>query len=304
MRAIFRDQQLQAQYDPNGYSTLGLLSPHEVQAILDELSRLRPHDNFSPLDPSGPGFTYHCSFLDSNHEYRRQVYQLITRFFAEKLDQVLQGFRILNCNFYVKPPRFGEFVIHQNWPAITDINDTTVTVWCPLVDVEANNGALQVVPGSHKIIPHIEGPNSPAYFSNFRDRLITDYLQPIPMKAGDIVVFDDGLIHWSANNDSDSARIAIQILCVPCDSQPCFWFYDEGNPDRFELIEADSEFFLENDAKDLCRRQANWKSLGYAPNHNRMLDEAEFAELLKNGAAIRAELAARWQPQRRPPVNG
>lgn len=296
MRQVFRDPALQKAYDPVGHAQVDMLSPAEVQGILDELALMRPNDRFLPKHHSGQGFTFHCSFLDSNREYRRSVHDLIVRYFGERLDRCLKDFRILNCNFYVKPPKSGEFVVHQNWPAISDIDDTTVTVWCPLVDVVRENGALQVVAGSHKLLPHIEGPNVRGYFDGFRQAMIDRWLKPIPMKAGQAMIFDDGLIHWSALNESDLPRIAIQILCIPKDSQPAYWFFDEQRPDRFELIEADSDFFLEYDNSQLTKRQAHWKSLGFMPNRNRALTEPEFAALMKDGDRIRRELSARWKP--------
>lgn len=298
MRQVFREPKLQAAYEPVGHATVDLLSPTEVQGLLDELATLRPDDNFSPRHRSGKGFTYHCSFLDSNRDYRRQVHALIARYFASHIERILNGYRILNGNFYVKPPHSGEFVVHQNWPAITDIEDTTVTLWCPLVDVVERNGALQVVSGSHKLLPHIEGMRNPPYFTNFRQTVIDKYLEPVPMKAGEGIVFDDGLIHWSANNDSDFPRIAIQILCVPIDSQPAYWHYDERHPERFELIDADSEFWMTTDVEALRTRDPRWKSLGFVPNRNRLLTEEEFSALLADGERIRGELSARWKRAR------
>lgn len=300
MRRIFRDDELQNAYNPSGYATIDLLSPVEVQEILAALVKLRPDDNFSPRHHRGTGYTYHCSFIDKNREYRRQVHSLIMKYFGPRIEQCLEGFRILNGNFYVKPPHSGEFVVHQNWPAISDIEDTTVTVWCPLVDVVEQNGAIQVVAGSHKLLPHVETLTTPAYFKNFLPAVIQNYLKPVPMEAGKGIVFDDGLIHWSANNDSDFPRIAIQILCIPNDSQPAYWFFDEAHPERFELIDADTEFFLTHDIQDLRTRQPGWKSLGFAPNRNRLLTEHEFVSLLKDGDRIRRELSARWKPKRQP----
>lgn len=163
-----------------------------------------------------------------------------------------------------------------------------MTIWCPLVDVIESNGAIQVVKGSHKILPHIEAPNSPAYFINFQEALIEKYLKPFPMKAGEAIIFDDGLIHWSRQNDSDQSRIAIQILCIPSDATPTSFFKE--NEQRFELIYADSEFFLNSNFMDLYSRQPHWKSIGYLKNQNRMITEEEFANLLKNADEIRNKI--------------
>jgi hypothetical protein len=171
---------------------------------------------------------------------------------------------------------------------IADINDTTVTVWCPLVDVVESNGAIQVVEGSHKILPHVETVREPSYFQGFQQALIDKYLKPVPMRAGEGIIFDDGLIHWSRRNDSDRSRIAIQILCIPEDATPTFYFKE--SEERFELIYADSEFFLEHNVADLLTRQPHWKSVGFVPNRNRQLTEEEFADLLRNGNEIRRAL--------------
>jgi len=187
-------------------------------------------------------------------------------------------------------------VIHQNWPMIADLNDTTVTIWCPLGDVVASNGALQFVQGSHKILPHVEGPMCPGFFDSFRKELIQRHLTPNEMKAGEAMIFDDGLIHWSANNDSDTPRIAIQIALAPAELQPVFFFYDRSHPERFELVEADREFYLASDVVDLTKRQPHWKHIGFVKNENRYINEEEFIELMARGAEIRAKVYSATTP--------
>lgn len=289
MRQIFRDQALQDFYNPRGYIMAPMLTPDEVNNILSVLADMRPDDEFRPRSYDGKSLTYHCSFVDSNRVYRRQVYNLISQHFTPHVNRILNGYRILNANFYVKPPGHGEFVIHQNWPAITDLDDTTLTIWCPLVDVIEQNGAIQVVEGSHKLFPHVETLKTPSYFKLFEQTLIDFYLKSKPMKAGDSIIFDDGLIHWSANNNSDHPRIAIQILCIPENAQPAYWYYDENKPHQFELIEADTEFFLTNDIQDLRTRQAHWKSLGFAPNRNQVISEQDFCKLMAQRIPRRQE---------------
>lgn len=290
MRQIFLDETHQKFFLSSGYLAMPMLCKAEVESLLEEVGKLRPHDGFAPLSPNGVDITYHCSFLDSNRDYKAKVHQLITAFFEPHISRVLKDFHILNCNFYVKAPHSGEFVVHQNWPAIADINDTTVTVWCPLVNVVESNGALQVVPGSHKLVPHIEGPGAPPFFDSFRQEMIEKYLEPIPMTAGDALIFDDSLIHWSARNDSDEPRIAIQILCVPNNAQAVYFYADPEHPKRFELFQVDSRFYIESGYSDLLKKQPHWKSLGFVENRNRMLTEQEFKELLQNGDEIRRRL--------------
>lgn len=292
MRKIFKDDNLQNSFLCKGYVRVPILSESQVLYILEELSKMHPDDNFTPGNPdslnSPYGNTYHCSFLDSNLTYKRNVSILLKEIFTPFVNQYLVGYDILACNFYVKPSGTGKLPIHQNWPTISDINDTTVTIWCPLVDVNESNGSIQIVEGSHKILPHIEAPRSAAYFSNFTQALIDKYLKPVSMKAGESLIFDDALIHGSPNNNSEQPRIAIQIECIPSDATPVFFFKE--NEERFELIYADTEFYLKNHMSDLCSRQPYWKSIGYVKNQNRMITEEEFAKLLKNGDEIRSKI--------------
>jgi len=293
MRKILFDDALQSRFIDKGYVQVPMLSSDEVQLILDRLPALRPADNYAPTGEGDEfGRKYHCSFLDKSVNYKRETHELIKGIFKDHIDKYLNGYEILNCNFYVKPAGTGEFVIHQNWPAIADLNDTTCTVWCPLVDVVKTNGTLQFVEGSHKIVPHVEGPMNPGFFDKIRPQLIEKYLKPNPMVAGEALIFDDGLIHWSANNDSPEPRIAIQILCVPKDAQPVYFFFDKNHPERFELIAVDSDFYVETDVQDLMTRQPQWKSLGFVPNNNRYVTEEEFVDLLKNGSALREQAYA------------
>ncbi len=287
MRQVIARPEGQKELLEQGFTRAALLSPDEVAYLLGELTKLRPDDNFAPQNP---WFSYHCSFLDTNLSYKRESSNLLRQVFAPGISRLLVNYEILNCNFYVKPPGTGRFVIHQNWPALQDMGDTTVTVWCPLQDTDETNGTLQFVPASHKITPDIAGPACGFYFDNLLDSLVEKYLQPLPVKAGDALIFDDSLIHWSEQNYSGKPRVAVQILCVPADATPVFFYLDPADTSRFEVFAVDSEFFITQIKDDLLRRPNNARSLGFVPNPNRLLTEAEFAELLRRGDETRVRL--------------
>jgi len=292
MRQILLDDDLQDRFIEAGFVQVPTLSAEEIAFIRSELATLRPDDNFAPTGRNGFKYSYHCSFLDTSIPYKRAAFDLITSVFAPHIKHYLNDYDVVTCSFYLKPPGTGAFQIHQNWPMISNLNETTVTLWTPLGDVTALNGALHFVKGSHKILPHIESPTSPAYFNNFRKELIQRHLTPLDMKAGESVIFDDSLIHWSPNNNSDTARIAIQIALAPIDAHKVFFFFDRQHPERFELVEADHEFYLASDVVDLTRRQPNWKHVGFVENQNRLIDEEEFVKLLKQGPERRKEVYA------------
>lgn len=287
MRKIFHQEDHQELFLEKGFVIVDMLSPEEVDKILKELAEMRPHDNFSPDDrPS----TYHCTFLDTNEAYKRQANQLIADTFQPHIDKYVNAFRILNGNFYIKPPGKGTFEIHQNWTHNNEHKYTTLTVWCPLLDVSKENGTLEVVPGSHKIVPDIATVNVPYYFHNFEQALIDKYLMPVHLKAGQAIIFDDGLIHYSSQNKSDQPRSAIQIETIPIEMTPVYYHLDEENPKSFEVFEVDFDFFIKGNITNMKKRPDHLKSLGFIPNKNKLLTERQFLKKMKKGKKIREEL--------------
>lgn len=297
MRSIFPDQDKQRAFMERGYIRQPMLAGEEVAYILRELGSLRPNDGFAPDGFEQYNFTYHCSFLDTNIEYKQAAFELMCEVFAPRIAEALVGYEIFNCNFYVKPPGTGEFQIHQNWPALPDINDTTVTVWCPLTDTNPVNGTIHVVEGSHKIVPDIAALNCLPYFNDFQSALIEKHLEPISIRAGECLIFDDSLIHWSSRNTSDLPRYAIQILCAPVDETPVYYHIDRDGPQtHFELFEIDKSFFIHHHISDLNQRPEGLRTYGFVENRNKLLTEQDFAELLERGDDIRRRIYSKNKP--------
>lgn len=121
-------------------------------------------------------------------------------------------------NFFAKPPRSKERVgWHQDayyWPLSPH---NTVTVWIAFTDSGKNNGAMQVVPSSHKsgVIKHNR------YSGSETDSVLTLELEggsfgadgavSLELKAGEISIHDDRIVHGSPENPSDQWRIGLTV---------------------------------------------------------------------------------------------
>lgn len=288
MRPILHDSGLEDELLDTGYVRVPMLDGPELAEAVAAFEQLRPDDRF---EPDGTGLnrsSYHCTFLDTNLEYKRTTQELITRIFQPKIDAVAVDYRILTGNFYVKMPGKGRFQIHQNWPTTEDLSVTTLTLWCPLHDTNEANGTLRVVPGSHKIVPDVATPQRPPFFAAFEDELIADHLVPICLKAGEGLLFDDSLVHWSSENRSDRPRRAVQIEAVPAEVQPVLYHLDEtASPPRWELFDVDGRFFIDHSIDQVIGPPSGLRLRGMAPYVNRELTLAEFTDLLRRGPEIR-----------------
>ncbi len=286
-RPIFKNQEHDKLYLRNGYIQSNLLSSKQVEYLLGKILELKPDDNFSP-DRKGAS-NYHCSFLDTNEEYKKASNRLFKSVFNPIVDTLFHNYEIWNANLYVKQPGKGKFEIHQNWTHVEKEEQTTFTIWCPLVDTSIENGTLALVEGSHKIIADLATLNVPYYFKNFEAKLLEKYLKPMPCSAGDAIIFEDGVIHYSDVNKSDKPRYALQILIGPKEVNPVYYYFDESK-NEFEVFEINEDFFLKNNYTTFHKRPADHVSKGSIKNENRLIEEEGFVEALKNGNLRRETL--------------
>lgn len=286
MRNIFSDEDNQKELLEKGYTIVPLLSSDEVDYILKELKELRPAFDFIPTGAIGED--YHDSLSDSDIEYRRRTSDLIGDVFGPHIVKLFCDYKVIQSGFFIKPPGKGDLSPHQHPPISTSLKDMPVIVWCPLVDVDEFNGNLQVVEGSHKIVAGVSGNGSQPFFINYND-IIKKHSKPIPLKAGECVIFDNYLIHWSGVNKSKIPRISAASLCLPKEAKPAFYYNNMNTPDkRIEVFEIDRDFFIENNIVEMMsKRPENVKSLGFLKNKNRDISDKEFVKLLKSGKDLR-----------------
>ncbi len=114
----------------------------------------------------------------------------------------------------VKPPRGREKPWHQdhayfNYPLETPI----VGVWIPFHPVDAVNGCMFVVPGSHR-----DGPRPHYQRRDWQlcDRdMLGQAAHTLPMAPGDLLLFDGKLVHGTPTNSTDEMRWAVQFHYAP-----------------------------------------------------------------------------------------
>jgi phytanoyl-CoA hydroxylase len=108
----------------------------------------------------------------------------------------------------------GRYALHQDYPYWRDAADEPerlVTAWVALDDATVENGALEVLPGSHRrgMVPGRESDR--AFERNEIDEAAfdTSSMVPVEVAAGGIVFFGPYLVHRSAPNRSPHDRRAL-----------------------------------------------------------------------------------------------
>jgi non-heme Fe2+,alpha-ketoglutarate-dependent halogenase len=207
-------------YEANGY-ILGLPPVYDaggVQELNDGLNEL--------LKLLHPGED--AKEIREWHESSRFLYDICTNdTILDYVEDILgPDFYLWGSNFFIKPPRSSSTVgWHQDtyyWPVDPKIS---ATVWLAFEDVDEQNAAMRVIPGSHKagLLKHSRSTDTDSVLTleleggQFRD----DAAVSLNLKAGQISIHDDKIVHGSLANHSDRRRAGLTIryssTIVKCD---------------------------------------------------------------------------------------
>lgn len=236
MRNHFSDIHLNNQIEQNGFAVVPF-------ALAEELQELKLfYDTLPETNSKGT----HVTMFHPSYDYRLKVEQKIRQLFAAKAEKMLIDYRVLFTNYMVKEPGpEGDFPVHQDWTYVDETKYASYAFWIPLSDVDQLNGALHVVPGSHKLINHLRGPYVHEPFRELSDEIKKKYSHPVKLKAGEALIWDHRLIHYSLPNLSAKTRIAFTLILVPQNVEiiHCFGLQEkQGNLINKYLVNTD--FFL------------------------------------------------------------
>lgn len=277
MRNVFIDSQTESDFQKQGYVQLSFLSTDEVEELKALFFETLPESGGQITSDELNGdsshqITYDFTFIDKNHAYKRRVFEIITERFLPKMNVVLDNYKPIIANFIRKKSHEGEVPLHQNWAFADEMKCSTVSIWCPLVDSFKANGTLEVVPGSHKLVGKYRGPMVPWELEGIKQDIIENDLVPLETKAGDCVVLDDSIVHYSAVNTTDELRLAIQLICIPKEEKAIHYHFNisEKSKPKIDILQVDEEFFFQfnpwkfpSGAKKIGQLKYNQAALNY-----------------------------------------
>ncbi len=163
--------------------------------------------------------------LNCYHTKLRGIWETM---YAEPL---LRGVRDLLGNdvvawathYFCKLPGDGKAVSFHQDASYWDLTPAkTVTVWLALDDTDEENGAMQFLPGSHKVghIPWKESSEESVLNQQIEDISVFDKPFSNNLKAGEFSLHSSLLVHGSPKNQSPRRRCGLTIRYAPQDVVP------------------------------------------------------------------------------------
>lgn len=201
-------------YEADGFALLGRI------AEADEVAQLRAEEERFRLD-LGYGAAENQSLRVNVQLCHRS--RVIRRFCTEgvHLDAVAQVLGpdvcLLHQQFVTKLPdgddQHSDIPLHQDagYGRVEPLVDCTV--WMPLVDTDPRNGALWIVPGSHRLglLEHDRASVNPV----LREAACEQRPIALPLEAGCAVAFTGLTLHGSGRNESGAPRPAMFVRYGP-----------------------------------------------------------------------------------------
>ncbi len=239
MQDTFKSAALQKEFADKGYVIIpGLIDAGDISNLLMTFQKFEK-------DISEP---FHTSHFSKDMAYKTNVHNTIIEIVYPKVAAYLKSYVPAFGNFMIKKPTKDNFLqMHADWVYVDESKYKSVSVWVPFVDTNPENGCLGVIEYSHKFMNSIRGPGiQQNYFK--RDKIwVRKYGKLLSVKAGDAVVYDHGLLHFSPPNMSGHTRPALNLSLVPEGAEMIHYCIPEGAKDIEKYHVPDNDFFLDYD---------------------------------------------------------
>lgn len=268
--SIFKDSTLQSKIENQGYSIEKLPNPN----ILHKLKDLYETNHNLKSDNGGMFYSIY-----SHTDYRKKIHNEIGDILQPVLEEFFKDYKMVLNSFVVKlsGPK-SELNLHQDTTGLDEWHYSPLSLWIPLQDVDENNGCLGIIPYSQKFFSPYRSISFPTPFDQIHPTA-KQYLQPIRMKAGEMLVFDNRILHNSYNNLSQNTRVSFICGLFPKEAKMITCHKPEyvcGG--KVELIEHSDDFLLrgKNFLIDCQKRPKTGESIGWVEDPFPEITASEF----------------------------
>lgn len=255
---VFQSQEHHATFQREGYIVVDLLTAEE----LDRIKKI--YKGYHP-DPE-PGFFTTTFNQDVGH--RTAVHNDILSVVSRPVQELFEDYKVNFCSFITKAPGpKSELILHQDMSLVDESRYNGINIWCPLVDLTEENGAIQLLPRSHRLYPTYRGSSLSDIYDGVENE-VKSLMQSLYLKAGQAVIFDQSIMHYSPPNLSDSVRPVINTFVTHKEAEIIIsWTHPEQMPGEVERFRQGPDFMMnfKNFGHDIFKRPDIGESLGRVP---------------------------------------
>jgi len=186
---------------------------------------------------------FHSTPYTRDASVRRNVHDRLVEILHPVVDGSIAGARPILGSFVTK--RRGEesrMPPHMDWTFVDEQVASSLNFWVPLENVGARNGAMKVLPYSHRVRGTIRGLGTDNPFAHI-EGAVAGQMVTLRMRAGDVLIHDHRLLHASEPNRSRRPRLVAALALVP-ESEPAVHFKQVA-PGQMIRYDLEDRFFVD-----------------------------------------------------------
>ncbi len=255
MKNIFRNEDHYREINENGFFVIDLLDEKDVQQL---------RDIYSQYNIQVPNHFFSTSFLPDEHT-RKEISLAIQSVVRPKISPLLKDHKELGAVFLVKPSGPDtQMPIHQDWTVVDEPEHHSITAWIPIQDTTVQNGAITVLPKSHRLTTGLRSPSLIDPLGNIKETA-APMMQTLEMKAGQAYIFSHALLHASHPNLSGNNRIAAAYGIIHQDTD-LIYFHKPAPGRKVQKLSIPTDFFI------------SYPEPGKQPKNSSLIEEFEYEE--------------------------
>lgn len=167
-------------------------------------------------------------------KFKKKMSAAILEKFLPAIDQIFFESRPLGGSYITKyKGEKGVLFPHQDWNIVDEDHYRSFNIWVPLCDTTEENGAIAVLPRSHKLLKTYRGVNIPDPFYKINSHT-WQYHTTLNMKAGEALIYDHRLLHASGINNTDTPRIAVVFGIIPQAAEMRYYYMNNGVVEEYK----------------------------------------------------------------------
>lgn len=236
---MFLNKAHQQQFDTDGYVKIPVLTAACVSQL---------NDFFSSLHLPVAEGTKAVNYEGQDKQRDELIVAKVQEVFLPRLATVLGSDYFMDGGTFITKSvgDNSECKIHQDWNMLDETKHTSAIAWCPLIDVNQTNGALQAVKGSHRLFPTLRSVNIVPLYLPIDDRT-EPYLTCLEAKAGEVIFFSHRLFHGSKPNHQNQTRVAAVFGVLPKAATRLHYLRTNiRGADEVCVFEVDAAFYYNN----------------------------------------------------------
>jgi hypothetical protein len=231
----FLNKLYQEQFDSIGYVKIPLLSADEIATLKEYISSNSPVVEMAEQN----GFFQGVFIKDKS--VKKDLSNYIESIISEKLHDIIDEFKVIIYTALAKSSNENsQLALHQDASYVDENVDYSMSLWIPLTDSNLENGAIHILNGSHKTFPTIR---CATIIHDYGDsEVIKTRMECIEVKAGEVLLFNSRMLHYTPINTSGETRIAVMSCLLSNKADVLQWYKIDDS--KLEVYKMDDDFFF------------------------------------------------------------